>query len=168
MVASRSQREKASLSVAVRRSRTSLLKLPIDVLSDDSREQSLPLAVIMLSVALSLSMMGIALLVWKHRHHLQLEKGRSTKAEEQQYVNSSSTSRESETAEHFELQSRGSTNRSQRRYQSLKRTSPVYQNAGRTEEDQNEVYVNARNVSLLTVLIRLKSFRLLSYALFAI
>lgn len=111
-------------------------------------EGSHPLAVIMLSVALSLSIMGIALLVWKHRRHLQLEK-RSTKAEGQKYVNSSSTSGESETAEHLELRSRGSNIRSQRRYESLQRSSPVYQNSHPTEEDQNEVYVNARNVSLL-------------------
>ena len=112
-------------------------------------EESHPLAVIMLSVALSLSIMGIALLVWKHRRHLQLEKGRSTKAEGQQYDNSSSTSRESETAAHLELRSRGSNIRSQRRYESLQRSSPVYQNSHPTEEDLNEVYVNARNVSLL-------------------
>ena len=117
--------------------------------SGGTYEESHPLAVIMLSVALSLSIMGIALLVWKHGRHLQLEKGRSTKAEGQQYVDSSSTSRESETAAHLELRSRGSNIRSQRRYESLQRSSPVYQNSPPTEEDQNEVYVNARNVSLL-------------------
>lgn len=121
--------------------------------TDGATEQtSLFPAVVVLGIFLSLSIVGISVLVWKYYRHLQEER-LNKKAQKSQLENSFSTPREIESPLYFDLSGRGTEDEQERSYQRLQHinTSSIYENVAvvcKTGVNRHAAYENVRNLNI--------------------